>query len=190
MNWPSNKAYFAADDLSYGSLPDEDARLELHSQLRRSRRGLGAAVKRASLDRTDYLSDRRFRLLAAELESAPVRGMDPALADLFTAEAELGRMPLSAAFARLVELEPGLLELVASQTTAKTRPPLGKLVGIVARSDNPLLHSDISASIVLQYLTTLGKQGDTEVTYFSDLRRLKQRSGSFFGGYERAQAKN
>jgi len=122
--------------------------------------------------------------------SACLRQSLSPLADLFTAEAELGRMPLSAAFARLVELEPGLLELVASQTTAKTRPPLGKLVGIVARSDNPLLHSDISASIVLQYLTTLGKQGDTEVTYFSDLRRLKQRSGSFFGGYERAQAKN
>jgi hypothetical protein len=132
----------------------------------------------ASFRRSDYLSDRIFRLLSALLDDTAVRPIDPDLAELFEEEARLGRMPLRDAFQQLAALEPGLSEFPEAappipkrftfkmSRSAPTSPP--KLVGAEARSRNPILMSDISASIVRQYVavSTGEVQGDLSESYF------------------------
>jgi hypothetical protein len=183
----------AAREVAYSSLSDEQALEELRSVIGSDERALAGAIESLADRRSDFLADRQFRLLTAIAENAPVRPIDPALAVLFKQEEELGRLPLAQAFQRLTELEPGLgtldnagSELPDARGKAPENAPAGtsseeikRLVGIRARSGNALLMSDISASIVKQYVAIRSgrTRADLDTPYF-DAPRARSFSSS------------
>ena len=67
--------------LAYSPNSDAEPLSELRSRVPDDEAGLATAIEQASLRRSDYASDREYRLLASLADHAPVRGMDPALAD-------------------------------------------------------------------------------------------------------------
>lgn len=201
----------AARQFALSSMDDEDARHAIEQRVPFDRAGIRAAVQRASITRSDYLSDREFRLLAAIADGGPVRPIDPALADLFEQERELGQMPLADAYAHLAELKPRLLTL--ENEPVPPRPPdnadsdarkrawkargayedrLEHLVGIAANKNVPILRSDIAAGIVMQYLDVKAglMPGKLTDSYFNAPRRHVSASLSSSSKDERAQATN
>jgi hypothetical protein len=107
------------------------------------------------------------------------------MADLFGDEEALGRLPLREAFRRLAALEPELrylatwdLETPAAAfgprpyDQSSDRPAADRaaqeLVGPGARSQIPIMRSDIAASIVRQYLAINARRtpGDLAKPYF------------------------
>jgi hypothetical protein len=146
--------WMAARDLAYSSMPDEQVQAELRSRLGTDDIALADAIEFSAHRRSDFISDRGFRLLSAVAEDAPVRPIDPALVDLFNQEEEIGRLPLGEAFQRLAQLEPGLKGVAAQaeseaigergghlydpKTDRVSGRNTGQLVGIAARSGVPL----------------------------------------------------
>ena len=176
----------AALQAARSSQPDEDVLETLRLQLSTTDDGLDVAVEISSHGRSDFISDRRYRLLSALAGQTPVGPIDPNLQALFETEEELGRKPLEAAFRQLSELEPGL-EAMASRTPVRTDPEeLRGLVGIGARAGTPVLMSDISASIVNQYLRIQAGElrGDVDTPYF-EAPRVSGSSGSIGPGAPR-----
>jgi hypothetical protein len=186
----------AARDLAYSTMPDDHALRELQSRVERDEVGLEVAIGQTAGRRSDYISDRAFRLLSPVAERTQVRPIDRAFADLFAHEEELGRLPLREAFKVLADLEPGLRDLatrgMVSGVDASTPRPFdqqavrrpgraeeSRLVGIGAGSETPLLGSDIAASIVRQYLDIdAGRMpGDLNKPYFDAPRRVIYRRG-------------
>lgn len=194
------------------SMDDEDARREIEQRVPFDQAGITAAVQRMARNRSDYLSDRAFRLLAAIADGGPVRPIDPALADLFTQERELGQMPLADAFARLAELEPRLLALehepaappIASDDAGNKERKLSwkamagyvekldDLVGLDASKRLPILRSDISVGIVMQFLEVKAgvMPGKLTDSYFNSPHRIASSSLSSSRKDARPQATN
>jgi hypothetical protein len=188
----------AAGELSRSRMSDDEALGELRSRVPDNEVGLANAVRLASVRRTDYLNDREYRLLSALADGMPVRDMDPALADLFEAERELGWLPLTEACERLVALEPRLGDVMnraqapgfrrrdgeSARDTAKRARPLREDVSALLGYSGqryPLLRSDISASIFLQYIwvMTNGRRRDLLSTpYFAERHVRQSSSGS------------
>ena len=176
----------AAEQLAYGSLSDEEAREQLRGRIVGSEQAVLDAIEWLRLRRDEYVGDRAYRLLLAAATDTPVRPIDPAMADQFAAERELGSLPLAEAFERLAEIEPGLRDLAidASPRDREFRKQRHELVGISARSGDPLLSSDLAASIVMLYVRARGgKDADLDVnkSYFESPKKLGVRSGTFFG---------
>lgn len=201
---------WAARDLAFSRLPDEEACLRLRQLVGDDPEAVRRAAKRAEIKRSDYISDRTFRLLSAVAENKPVRPIDPALAGLFGEEEAIGRLPLQQAFDYLAELEPALRALERMPPDPPL-PPLrpaesngafggrrvklnerrsltSDLVGIKARSDRPLLRSDISASIVRQYLAFRDESPCELSRAYFDSPRVDTASGEFIDGPDRPEA--
>ena len=183
----------AAEELAYSSLSDEEARNRLRPRVAGSEQVVLDATEWLERQRDEYIGDRAYRLLLAAATDTPVKPIDPAMADHFAAERELGSMPLGEAFDRLAQLEPRLRELAeaASPRDPELRKHRSELVGIGARSEHPLLSSDLAASIVMQYVLARGRSDrdpDLSKSYFEGPRKTGVRSGNFFGaGRPRAQ---
>jgi hypothetical protein len=113
----------------------------------------------------------------------------------------LGRMSLTEAFERLVELEPRLREQVRQGSDELGPKRSGwsirseeRLVGAWADSPHPVLNTDLAANIVSEYqvVTSNGRTADTDPTPFFERKKGTLR-GSFapFGkGDTRPRAKN
>jgi hypothetical protein len=201
---------WAARDLAFSRLSDEEACLQLRQLAGHDLEAVRRAAKRAEIKRSDYISDRTFRLLSAVADNKPVRPIEPALAGLFGEEEAIGRLPLQRAFDYLAELEPALRELERMPPDPPLPPlsPPGSngafggrraklnerrsltsdLVGIRARSDRPLLRSDISASIVRQYLAFRDESPCELSRAYFDSPQLGSSSGELFDGVDRPEA--
>lgn len=179
-----------AGDAAYSPESDGDLVAQLRARVPDDGFGLAAAITETARHRSDFIADRTHRLLRALAEDGPVIGIDPAVADLFEQEEHLGRLPLREAFARLADRDPGLLEL-HDRGEAASRCEITDLVGIRARSHDPLLMSDISASIAMQYLDTVTKERphELDVPYFES-RRMRWTSFSTSGGPTKPKATN
>jgi hypothetical protein len=84
----------AAREVASSDLDDASACTALRERLPHDEDAIRAAADRLRGIRTEYLVDRVYRLLSAVLDNAPVRPIDPAVADQFLAEAQLGRRSL------------------------------------------------------------------------------------------------
>jgi hypothetical protein len=130
--------------------------------------------------RDNFLYDRAYRLLTAVVDGGPVRPIDPAMADLFAAEEELGRLPLQESFASLAQTEPRLAEVerefgarrsefAEENSRKKVIEAIGNrtesLVGFGARKQRWLLRSDITDAVVFRYLLAVAMERE------DDLRR-------------------
>lgn len=166
------------------------------------------AVEHLSALRTDYLEDRAYRLLTAALTGTPVRGIDPAMRELFGAEAALGAMSLHDAFEHLAALEPRLRELPEGWPPgAKSpggKPPGSKppgvkrgptrspseprLVGPGADSPHAILTTELARQVVGEHRRV---PRDQDPTPFFE-RKLSFSSGTFFlfGRDPRPRAQN
>lgn len=190
---PERLYFRAAFKLAASSMDDEDARRAIEERVPFDQAGIAKAVGRTKGHRSDYLFDRAFRLLSAIAAGEPVRPIDPANAELFTQERELGQMPLADAFARLAELEPRLLTLDqepppfpnpdtadrkerkrAARARVDALDKLDDLLGADAEKGLPILQSDISASIARQYLSVRAgtMPGNLTDSYFTAPRRI------------------
>jgi len=188
-------------------LDDTDAKATLEPQVRAQRDGIAAAVDALRRRRADFIGDRAFRLLDAVARNAPVEPIAAEKITLFAQEAELGRLPLPEAYARLVELEPRLdrvavrsrREVSETHTTPRMRlfsmidqgkthrSELRGLVGPCAQHGEPLMRSELALSIALQlqYLAVMRgelPQDASSSSYFSSRRRVAVRSGTLLGG--------
>ncbi len=144
-----------------------------------------------SLARDGYIKDRAYRLLTAALDETDVRPIDPSLCTQFMREEALGRIPLEEAFTELAEHEPELSELTGEEDPGVLQNRARELVGIAARSGDPLLRSDLAASIIEQYVgIRQGRlEGDLRAPYF-DTRLTARYSGNLIGGDDRPRATN
>jgi hypothetical protein len=180
----------AAREIAHEDLSDPDARDKLRGQIvdgEPARR----AVELLASGRDGYIKDRAYRLLTAALDQTDVRPIDPALREQFMREEELGRMPLEEAFAELAEREPALSELGGEDDPRAFENQAGKLIGVGARSADPLLRSDLAASVVAQYVgIRQGRlEGDPRAPYL-DAPITARYSGYFVGGEDRPRATN
>jgi hypothetical protein len=176
----------AAEALAYSRLGDDEARDQLRSRVEGDEQAVLNAVEWLALRRDEYVGDRAYRILLAAATDTPVKPIDPAMEDRFAAERELGSLPLGDAFERLARLEPGLREL--AEDASLSDPDLTKhrveLVGIGARSKDPLLSSDLAASIVMQYVRARGgRSGEVDLSksFFESPKKAGVRSGTFLG---------
>jgi hypothetical protein len=191
----------AAREVARENASDEEARDRLRARITDEQAARTAAEMLARL-RDSYINDRAYRLLTAALDQTEVRQIDAAVREDFLREEALGRMPLEEAFEHLAQLEPGLTELVAEevdssqasrdqQSFKRITVQTHGLVGIAARSGDPLMRSDIAASIVKQYVGIRSGRlrGDLRAPYF-DKRITSSYSGNFIGGVDRPRATN
>jgi hypothetical protein len=183
-------------------LDDEAACSEVRNQLPEDPEVAQGAIKHFGELRTSYLDDRAYRLLTAAVDAPPVRPIDPNVADQFAAEARLGRMSLSDAFAYLVSLEPRLADEPARRAEERQTRRSGfsvgrsepELVGAWAESPHPVLNTDLAAAVVREYsaVTRGGRVPRDESTPFFE-RKKRTGGGSFalFGkGDTRPRAQN
>jgi hypothetical protein len=83
----------AAEELAYSKLSDEEASERLRPRVAGSEQAVLDAIDWLEYGRDEYIGDRAYRLLLAAATDTPVRPIDPAMADQFAAERELGSMP-------------------------------------------------------------------------------------------------
>lgn len=191
------------DQLAASGLDDEAARTQLRERLPDDPEAVQLAIKHLGEARTSYLLDRAYRLLTAAAANTPVRPIDPAVREQFEAEARLGRMSLSDAYAYLLSLHPRLSELPPRERpdpSAKGwsfsrggRSPF-EFVGPAVESQHAILNTDLAVSIVNEYTRTtrMGGMPDADPTPFFE-RRTHSVSGTFslFGkGPNRPRATN
>jgi len=156
---------------------DPTASARLRSHLPRDRTVARDAIDDLAERRTSYLDDRAYRLLTAAVDGTPVRPIDPAVASQFAAEAELGRLSLSDAFAALAVLEPRLRD--ASRQADDTL-----LVGPWASGPHAVLNTELAAGIVREYAaaTRDGRAPEADPTpVFERLADAPGESGALFG---------
>jgi hypothetical protein len=183
---------------------DEVACSELRLPLPEDPETVQGAIEYFGGLRTSYLEDRSFRLLTAAATKTPVRPIDPNVSEQFCAEARLGRMSLSDAFAYLVSLEPRLADEPAREAEERRKSPSRRgfrvgdsepsLVGAWAGSAHPILNTDLARAVVREYsiVTKGGLALDDDPTPFFE-RKKHSSGGSFalFGrGDTRPRARN
>jgi len=135
------------------------------------------ALESLSRARTEYATDRAYRLLLAAVDGVSVSAPPGELRELFDREGELGRLPIERAVAKLVELEPRLEEVMSKRTSVTGRSRLMQAKAVMGPgSDNPdlLVQSNLALSIVSQYL----EAGD-------DGADLSDGEGSYFGAHRK-----
>ena len=173
------------------ALDDDAACAELRGYLPEDPHTARYAIEHLGALRTSYLDDRAYRLLTAAVDGTPVRPIDPAVREQFLAEAELGRMSLSDAFAFLSSLEP---RLTADAARASVQPPrkqgfsFGRsdppIVGAWAKSPHAIINTELAASVVREYGLALraGLKPDDDATpFFERKKRSFGHSFAVFG---------
>lgn len=184
-----------AEKAAYSSLDDSQAKALLAERL-------SALAERPSADsidaaqailsrRSEYVSNRAYRLLSAIADDTPVVPMPQHLEQLFAQEEALGRMPLDRAFQHLAEMEPRLRDLEQQMSreiadpehrsglTRNVHAVLVSLVGVGADRDHTLLGTNLAASIARQYLEILGGTtilGNISTPYFDAPLRIGVRA--------------
>lgn len=195
LNGSDRKALVrAAFRLALSRLSDEEAAQQLRQEVQKHRRGRQAALRVLAGGRSEFDSDRAYRLLRAVVKKTPVDPSPTTMRDLFASEEALGRLPLEDAFSRLEQLEPALSRLrpnedraipEISQNSDAAKISVSTLLGPLAHHTNPLIRSQLALSVASQYLAILGGDlqfGDVRTPYFSAPRRMVVRSTAIWGG--------
>lgn len=180
-------------------LDDEHACMTLRGQLPGDRELVDSAIKILGSSRTSYLDDRAFRLLTSAVDGRPVRPIDPAVSEQFSAEQRLGRMSLSDAFAYLVSLDSRIADqparIDARRHSTKTRIKFGESddpqIGAGVDNPNALLNTDLAADVISEYAaaTKGGRQLEDGPTPYFERDNLTS-SVRFLIGMSRPQATN
>lgn len=141
--------------------------------------------------RSEYMSNRAYRLLSAIAGDTHVAPVPQHLEQLFDQEEALGRMPLDRAFQCLAEMEPRLRDVEQQVhreiVDPEHRPELAQsvhkvlinLVGVSADQDFAILGTNLAASIVRQYLEILSGTtilGSVSTPYFDAPLRIGVRA--------------
>jgi hypothetical protein len=155
-----------------------------------SEAGAEWALAILSVRRSDYLSDRAFRLLsAAMVPGARVVPEEETSDGLHRQEERLGRLPLKQAYADLVEREPRLREVdPAAQSDGaigalgesgvglgrRPTPAVEALVGPRAEHADVLVRSRLALDVARCYIQSAKEQrGDMlDVSYFANPERV------------------
>jgi hypothetical protein len=194
----------AALRAAHSSQPDEDARRRLRDELGSSLNDASAALQILALHRDQFDMDRAYRLLSAAVRDVPVLPISPDRDQQFSLEDQLGRMPLTDAFAVLAQRQPMLLQLEASAraTGASARadpttrpradsvktynlPRVSTLLGHGAPDGaDPLLKSPLALSIASHYLEVVLEcsSADSTASYFSSPTKKMMLSAGFGQG--------
>lgn len=186
-----------AVELAGSALDDEGACAELRALLPDEPDTKRDAIAHLSNSRTSYRNDRAYRLLTAAVDHTAVRPIDPAVFDLFTAEAQLGRMSLSDGFAHLAALEPELQDAVR-RPSPSSGPGLSVglgdpyLTGPLAESSHPVIKTELATNVVAEYRWVLehGKSSDNDLTPFFERTNHTSTGTLFTFGVKRPQANN
>jgi hypothetical protein len=152
---------------------DADALPALAASVAAAQAGAERALAILSVRRSDYLSDRAFRLLsAAMVPGATVVPEEETSDSLHRQEERLGRRPLKQAYAELVEREPRLGEVdPAAQTDeavgalgeagvgpGRPTPAVEALVGPRAEHADPLVRSRLALDVARCYIESAKEQ--------------------------------
>jgi len=177
-----------AREIAGSGLDDDAACAELRERLPGDPEPARDAIEHLGALRTSYLDDRAYRLFTAAVNDTPVRPIDPDVREQFLAEARLGRMSLTDAFAYLVSLELRLGDLHErrSQDAARKRSGFSfgrsgpELVGPLAESADAVVNTDLARSVVVEYLavTRDARGGEQDPTPFFE-RKRRMFSGTF-----------
>lgn len=161
---------------------DEEAVEHLQSIVALSERTARAALRLLASKRDSYETDRAYRVLEAAIARAPVGAPPIELRELFAREEALGRLPVSAAVERLIELEPRLECLWPSGVPNKkdaapknaSHPLAKQLLGPGVENPDPVVRSNLALSIA-SHLLALEEQGvepaDLVTSYFAAHRK-------------------
>jgi hypothetical protein len=188
--------YGAATRQARRAVDDEQAKTTLGHEVYTHGDGVRKALELLRRDRTEFVSDRAYRLLDAVAREAPVDAIAADELVIFEREEELGRASVAAAFAQLAEMEPRLNEVAqcsrvatlessshASELLAARRRQgalLRDLIGPLAQHDDPLIRSQLALSVVSHYLAIVMGELPAECrteSYFSTRRKVMARSG-------------
>jgi hypothetical protein len=170
---------------------DGDAMPALVTSVAVAQAGAQRALAILSVRRSDYLSDRAFRLLsAAMVPGATVVPEEGTGGSLYRQEERLGRLPLKQAYAELVEREPRLREVdPAAQAKQaidgleepgkRTSPSVEALVGPRAEHADPVMRSRLALDIARCYIQSAKEQRNEklDVSYFANPACLVTLSG-------------
>lgn len=180
-------------------LDDEAACARVRELLPEDREVLASAVRVLETSRTSFLSDRGYRLLVSAVDGTPVRPIDPAVFDQFSAEGKLGRLSLSDAFAYLLSLEPRIADELAQQDESGggdkphrfRKRSDWRLYGPSGESQHVVLNTDLAEDVVREYVTVTegGQLPDTDPTPYFE-REKRTSAITFVLGKPRPQAQN
>lgn len=169
-------------------LGDDEARVRVARIVGAKPEGARDAREFLKDRRSEYLTDRAYRLVVAAITGGPVMAVDIDKEKLFSAEAELGRLPINDAFARITELCSRLeytRHRVEADPTTYGNAMLKEVGGMVGpRSDHieGLARSRVAVGIAMEYLAILSgdtRRGGIDTCYFdisSQPRGAVQRS--------------
>jgi hypothetical protein len=191
----------AALRAAHSTEPDEDARHRLKEELASKRQQAQDALTIFSRMREQFDTDRAYRLLHAAMTDTPVQPIAAECYDLFLSEEQLGRMPLSEAFAFLAKRQPMLHQferaaaaadgvtwaLQRSDTAAHddmldAHPHVSTVLGPGAQDcTDPLLRSQLALSIASQHLAIIAgsHDGDDLCSYFASPKKRMTLSSGF-----------
>lgn len=186
---------------AHSAEPDEDARRRLEGDLASNGQQAQDALTIFSRMREQFDTDRAYRLLYAAMTNTPVQPIAADRRDLFISEEQLGRMPLSDAFAFLAKRQPQLYQFEkaarvadgvtgpllgdntgADDATVNAPPYVSALLGPGAQDcTDPLLRSQLALSIASQYLAIMAgsHDGDDSCSYFASPKKRMTLSSSF-----------
>jgi hypothetical protein len=166
-----------AVNVACSDMKDEQAVERLRGIAAKNSSGAARALEGLSRMRSEYSTDRAYRLLRAAVDGVRVPLPPSESRELFDREEKLGRLPIERAIATLVALEPRLGRTASEGAPAIGRSQLLRLKSVMGPgSDNPdpLVRSNLALSVVSQYLE-LGDDGanpsDGEVSYFGARRK-------------------
>jgi hypothetical protein len=181
-----------AERAACSSLDDSQAKTMLAARLSSDLTPTSIAAARARLvERTEYISERAYRLLTAIVDDCPVAPVPQEMEQRFMREEALGRMPLDGAFQYLAEMEPRLRDVEQQMSrelaalgqctglTQSAHKALIDLVGVGVSRDDTLLSTNLAASIARQYLEIRGgitSLGNTRTSYFDAPLRIGVRA--------------
>jgi hypothetical protein len=172
---------------------DADALPDLAASVAGAEVGAERALAILSVRRSDYLSDRAFRLLSAAMVPGATLVPEEETSDsLHRQEERLGRLPLKQAYAELVEREPRLREVDPAEHADEAIGALGEpgvgpgrrptpaveaLVGSRAEHVDPLVRSRLALDVARCYIQSAKEQrGDMlDLSYFANPVRVVTR---------------
>lgn len=175
-----------AEEIAESGVEDDVACAGLRARLPEDPEAVGDAIEHLAALGTSYVDDRACRLLTAAVDDTSVRPADPAVREQFLAEAQLGRMSLTDAFAHLVSLEPRLQGLVERRSDDRASKRSGfsiggfsigrsepGLVGPLAGSPHAVVNTDLARGVVVEYLavTRDGRERDHDPTPLLERKR-------------------
>ena len=154
---------------------DSDARGKLAAELSEVPRSALVAEIAAWHPRDDYVSDRAYRLLVGVRDGGEVPPIRPEFRARFAREAEIGRLPLDEAFARIAAAVPELADIEQKATGGKPPKP-NELKGVLESLGGPS-QGATELAVVWRHLRACAR-GEVDRTPLFDHDVIRRTHGS------------